>query len=292
MEKAALIGAGEIGQAIGRLLGNNNVDHLFWDKDPDKSAGDLSSVLSGADVIFFCVPSWNLREALFSAKERVKGSEILVFVSKGLEPETGMNAIEIALDVLPEAKLVFIGGPMIAEEIMLGKGGAAVIASKDARAAQIVKEGLSSADFFATVSDDIQGIVFAGVLKNIYALIIGAAEGLGYGVNIKGFMMTESLSEMGDVITSLGGKKDAAYGKAGLGDFIATASGSSSSNWSAGFSFANGENPKKVSEGMSSFSCLHRRLGDISKFKILSASGDIMENKDPKSSIDKAISGK
>jgi hypothetical protein len=43
---------------------------------------------------------------------------------------------------------------------------------------------------------------------------------------------------------------------------------------------------------MSSFTELHRRLGDISKFSVLMAAGDIIAGKDPKSSIDGIINEK
>jgi glycerol-3-phosphate dehydrogenase (NAD(P)+) len=292
MKKAALIGRGEIGLAIGSLLEKNGIDHLFWDKDPERSTGELPDVLSGADAVFFCIPSWALREALSSAKDHLKGDEILVFISKGLESGTGLNAPEMASEIFPDAKIVFLGGPMIAEEVVSGKGGAGVSASRHSDAAEIVRKAISSEGFFVEISEDVGGAAFAGVMKNIYAMVIGASAGVGYGVNVKGLVMRKALFEMGKVIALLGGKEDTAYGLAGLGDLIATSGGPLSSNWSAGFSLAKKEAPKKISEGMSSFAELGRRLGDISKFGVLMAAGDIIAGKDPKSSIDGIINEK
>jgi len=292
MNKAALIGKGEIGLAIGSLLEKNGIDHLFWDKDPERSTGVLSDVLSGADAVFFCVPSWALREALSSTKDHLKGDEILVLISKGLESGTGLNAPEMASEIFPDAKIVFLGGPMIAEEVVSGKGGAGVSSSRHSDAAEIVRKAISSEGFFVEISEDIDGAAFAGVMKNIYAMVIGASAGVGYGVNVKGLVMRKALFEMGKVIALLGGKEDTAYGLAGLGDLIATSGGPLSSNWSAGFSLAKKEAPKKISEGMSSFAELGRRLGDISKFGVLMAAGDIIAGKDPKSSIDGIINEK
>lgn len=275
--KAAIIGAGEIGHAIGHLLDINGVGYSFWDSDPAKASGSIGDVLSSAELIFFCVPSWALREALSSVKDLVSGVEVGVFISKGLESGTGMAAPEIAADVIPMMRAVFVGGPMIAEEVISGKGGAAVIASADTKASAAVKSALSSEEFFGVISSDITGTSFAGVLKNIYAMIMGASDGLGKGVNKKGIVITDSLDEMSRVITRLGGRSETAYGLAGLGDLIATGSGPLSSNWSAGFALASGKRPEKISEGMSSFDELHKRLGgDISEFKILSAAGDIL----------------
>lgn len=281
--KAAIIGAGEIGRAIGHLLEVNGVEHGFWDKDPARATGKLDVVLSSADMVFFCVPSWALREALLSVKEIISEGEIGVFVSKGLEPGTDMIAPEIALDVIPGMRTVFVGGPMIAEEVSSGKGGAAVIASADTKAAQVVCSALSSSEFFCARSSDISGTAFAGVLKNIYALVMGAAEGSGKGVNAKGILVSGSVEEMGRVITRLGGRAEASHSLAGLGDLIATGSGALSSNWSAGWALAKGETPEKNSEGMSSFPGLLRRLNDnISDFGILRAAGDLIGGLDPK----------
>jgi len=286
--KAAIIGAGEIGHAIGHLLDINGIEHSFWDSDPARASGSLSNVLSSAELIFFCVPSWALREALSSVKDLISGTEVGVFVSKGLESGTGMTAPEIAVDVIPMIRTVFVGGPMIAEEVISGKSGAAVIASTDTKAAAAVRSVLRSVEFSCVVSSDITGTSFAGVLKNIYAMIMGVSDGLGKGVNTKGIVITESLDEMSRVITRLGGKSETAYGLAGLGDLIATGSGPLSSNWSAGFAFASGKKPEKISEGMSSFVELHKRLGeDISEFRILSAAGEILSGLVPEESFGK-----
>ena len=207
MNKAALIGKGEIGLAIGSLLEKNGIDHPFWDKDPERSTGELPDVLSGADAVFFCIPSWALREALSSAKDHLKGDEILVFISKGLESGTGLNAPEMASEIFPDAKIVFLGGPMIAEEVVSGRGGAGVSASRHSDAAEIVRKAISSEGFFVEISEDVGGAAFAGVMKNIYAMVIGASAGVGYGVNVKGLVMRKALSEMGKVIALLGGKE-------------------------------------------------------------------------------------
>ncbi|MDD4931595.1 MAG: hypothetical protein PHG66_05650 [Candidatus Colwellbacteria bacterium] len=293
MKKASIIGGGEIGRAIASLLALKGIAVSIWDKDPSISqGGEEKDVLKDAEAVFFCVPSWCLRDALASAKEFLFGNEVLVFVSKGLEKKTGLSSLEITSAVAPLYSSVFIGGPMIAEEISSGKGGAGVVASDNPISAEKIREAISSPLFDATIGDDPRGVVFSGVLKNVYAMLLGASEGLGYGVNIRGWLVSEILTEMAEVVAVLGGDKKTPYGPAGLGDLIATGSGPFSSNWKAGFSLASGHHPEKVSEGMSSFDEIHRRLGDISRFRFMSAIGDIMAGLDPKTVFKGILSSK
>mgnify|MGYP001559747668 CR=1 FL=1 len=72
-QKIAIIGYGELGKAIHKLLKNKSdliVD--IWDKKYHESK--LSGVISSANIIFICVPSWCVRGAL----ERIKKGDVLV----------------------------------------------------------------------------------------------------------------------------------------------------------------------------------------------------------------------
>lgn len=181
---------------------------------------------------------------------------------------------------------------MIAEEISKGMGGAAVVASRDAASAMIIRDALSSPSFSAIVGSDPQGVVLSGVLKNVYAMLIGASEGLGYGVNVKGWLLSESMAEMARIVGHLGGKEGTAYGPAGLGDLVATGSGSFSSNWRSGFDLASGKTPSKVSEGMSSLPELLKKLPNASEHRYISAVWSIMGGLDPKEVFKGILSSK
>jgi len=59
-------------------------------------------------------------------------------------------------------------------------------------------------------------------LKNIYALLLGMADGLGTTDNRKGYLTAKATNEMADIIEILGAKKETAFSVAGLGDLVAT----------------------------------------------------------------------
>jgi len=66
--KIIFIGAGEIGMAINEIINKKDFEIMMWDKDISKVPNQLSieETVKGADVIFLCVPSKFVREAIRS----------------------------------------------------------------------------------------------------------------------------------------------------------------------------------------------------------------------------------
>ena len=131
---------------------------------------------------------------------------------------------------------------------------------------------------------DAFSVAILGVLKNIYAMAIGAAEGAGKGDNIKAYLFTKSVYEMNIVSRALGGKVSV-MSPAGIGDFLATSVSSGSSNRKAGFDIVSGVLPIKISEGMDSVGALMVRLeanalsNKLNMLPIISFVRDIVINK-------------
>jgi glycerol-3-phosphate dehydrogenase (NAD(P)+) len=72
------------------------------------------------------------------------------------------------------------------------------------------------------VHEDVQGAAWAAVLKNVYVPLVGAADGLGMGDNMRGFLIAAATHELADIVEHQGGRRDTAYtlGRPGRpGDF-------------------------------------------------------------------------
>jgi glycerol-3-phosphate dehydrogenase (NAD(P)+) len=258
LKKIAIIGGGEIGGAISYIASGSGISREVWDKDPAKATvSSPEECLKGAEVVFFCVPSWVVRPALTELSPKLPSGIPLVFVSKGLEPETNLTAPEIAAEFADKERIVFMGGPMIAEEIMEGKGGHAVLGGEKAA---VVAEMFRGNNVSAETCPDAFSVSVLGVLKNVYALLIGASEGMGVGDNVKAYLFAKSLDEMDEVSLSFGGTLSS-LNPAGIGDLFATGMSRGSSNRKAGFDLALGNAPEKQSEGMASVASVASRLG-------------------------------
>jgi glycerol-3-phosphate dehydrogenase (NAD(P)+) len=258
-KKISIIGGGEIGGAVAYIVDGSGVNTSIWDKDPSRaSSSSPEECLAGAEAVFFCVPSWVVRGVSQEFLSLLPPDIPLVFVSKGIEAETYLTAPEIAGEFVDKARIVFMGGPMIAEEIKSGKGGHAVFGGQPALTSSLM-ETFKKDKISAETSKDPFSIAVLGALKNIYAIALGAAEGSGMGINVKAHLFSIALGEMDSISRALGCDVSV-FNSAGSGDLLATGLSRESSNYKSGLDFASGRPPEKLSEGMISVSALTLRL--------------------------------
>lgn len=261
-----VVGAGELGRALGGYLRAGN-EVSFWDADPEKMQGEKPEPLQGAvpaaDLILLCVPSWVMRSVLSDVSTALRRETVVVSLSKGIDPDSGQVMGELLPRSLPKDQpFVIVGGPMLAAEIVAGKNAAAVFASPDEVVARKVADIFRSPIFEVGVSPDPVGVSLAGVLKNIYAIALGIADGLALDGNEKGFISARAVSEMLGIAKSLGMDEDVILGAAGLADFVATAYSPYSRNRAVGDEIVKKGKCDLKGEGVSSLPPLMARLGD------------------------------
>jgi len=285
-QRVAIIGAGEIGRAIGGILKSKNIQLEIWDKTPGRIPGQkpLVDIIPWADFIFLCVPSWAIKEIASDIRNILKRGVVVVSLAKGIEAETQKTVDEILEEILPKTHFALLSGPMIAEELSVGKEGVGVVGAKDEKTFDKVKKLFKNTNLGVEYANDVRGVALAGALKNIYAIGLGIIDVLGLGENFKGWFIEEAVKEMSEIIGILGGKKETAYTAAGLGDLITTGYSLNSRNRQAGEDLIKTGKCCLKSEGMTSFPSLDALLGNkLEKFKLLSAlQAVIMQNKKAK----------
>ena len=284
IQKISIIGGGEIGGAIAFIANNASINYSIWDKNPEKSfTTSPEECFQETDIIFFCIPSWALRIALTELSPIFPPDVPVVFVSKGLEELTGLTAPEIASEFIEKERIVFMGGPMIAEEIIAGKGGCVVLGG-ETKTTSLVAQIFNNCGIYIETEQNAFSIALLGVLKNIYAIAFGVAEGAGKGDNIKAYLFAKSVREMDIICRALGGEVNA-MSPAGIGDLLATSISNDSSNRKAGLDFASGIIPTKNSEGINSVNALTDRIKNHMQNKtpiilpVMSLVRDIITNK-------------
>jgi glycerol-3-phosphate dehydrogenase len=270
-KKIAIIGYGELGRAIHKILENKkDLSIEIWDKKDQESK--LGAAISPAEVVFICVPSWCAREALKDIKKYLAKKTLVICLSKGIEPSSanataGKGRVLKTMDMVLEEVLglkqpfALLSGPMLAEELMAGKNGFAVFASKSKKYFSVASDIFDKTNLKIGYSKDLRGVALCGVLKNIYALGLGICDGLNLGSNAKGKLTAEAIKEMAGIIEYLGGKKGSVLGEAGVADLIATAFSNFSRNREVGEELAKTGVCCLESEGFKSVDSIAKLLG-------------------------------
>lgn len=262
-QQILIIGGGEIGQAIAKLLNVSSSAVTTWDINPEKSTSTspLPELVSATDCIFYCAPAASLRETLTQIARYLRPNCTIAILAKGLEPASGKTTDHVAAETLPTNQpTVILGGPMLAEELECGTVVVAATTSRDGFAS--LSNVLSTAHIRLVQSTDIRGVAVMGVLKNIYTLLLGMESELTKSNNVRGVLITESLQEMLPLCVRLGGRGETVFTLAGIGDFIATASSTQSANFKSGRSFVLNQTSPPGSEGATSLPLLCAILGE------------------------------
>ncbi len=267
--RAAVIGCGAWGTALAICLCKNGHDTVLWSHDPKKAAQMEASrqnprlkgttlpeslqfsadpaCVAGRKLVVIASPSFAVREVSGKIAPYLDADAVLVSVTKGIEPDTGLRMSQI-VEELTGKPTVVLTGPSHAEEVAAGIPTGCLAANPDKELAELVQDAFMSDTFRIYTSPDALGAELGGALKNIIAMCAGVTDGLGYGDNIKAMLMTRGLTEMARLGISLGASKDTFAGLAGVGDLIVTCTSQHSRNRMAGLLIGQGLSPAEAME--------------------------------------------
>jgi glycerol-3-phosphate dehydrogenase len=150
---------------------------------------------------------------------------------------------------------------MLAAEIVGDMAAIGVFASTDALALQKITPLFASEHFIVETTTNPVSVSLAGVLKNVYAVALGIADGLTLSGNEKGWITARAIREMREIAGALGVDPDAVLGTAGVGDFVATGYSVHSRNRETGIEIVVTGTCNVRGEGLNSLPFLIERLG-------------------------------
>jgi glycerol-3-phosphate dehydrogenase (NAD(P)+) len=271
MSAIAVLGAGSYGTALAIQLARLGNDTRLWGRDAahmQQMAGervnaeylpgckfppslhptaDLRAAVQGADDVLLAVPSHALHPVLRTVAPMLKAGQGLVSAVKGLEPETGKLVHEVVEDIVGKGrKLAVISGPTFAKEVGLGMPTAVTVASTDPDYAEHIVGALHGHGFRAYSSDDVIGVQVGGSVKNVLAIAVGIADGLGLGANTRAGVITRGLAEIMRLGEAMGGRRETFMGLAGLGDLVLTCTDDQSRNRRFGLALAKGKSVQQA----------------------------------------------
>jgi len=271
--KFAVLGAGGWGTAVARLLSNHGHETVLWARNPDRAclidrercnarylpgvelpeeliitADLLTSV--AADALVLGVPSIGMPNLLERIVDSKLSPSIVINLAKGMNHATHQTMSELISNALPEAQVFTLSGPSHAEEVGRDMPTAVVLAGSDLDLGQALQSEIATPRFRVYLSEDIRGVETCSTIKNVIALATGASDGLGYGDNTRGALITRGLAEMVRFGQHFGVQEATFFGLSGLGDLVATCTSQHSRNRAVGVRLGRGESLEDVMKDM------------------------------------------
>ena len=217
-----------------------NVDEIYF-------SSDINKIVENYDTLVFVTPSPYLKSHLKKLKTRLH-DKFVVTAIKGLVSEDNLLCSEFFHQVydVPYANIACIGGPSHAEEVALERLSYLTVGCADREKAQAFTEILSS-DFIKTkTSQDVVGIEYSSVLKNVYAIAAGICSGLKYGDNFQAVLMSNAVQEMSRFLSVVHPLERNAYDSVYLGDLLVTGYSNFSRNRTFGTMIGKGYSVKSA----------------------------------------------
>jgi glycerol-3-phosphate dehydrogenase (NAD(P)+) len=157
-------------------------------------------------------------------------SRVVVSLAKGLEPGSRKRISEVYAEELDNRPVVAVGGPALAAEVAEGLPCAAVIGSLDSGALEEAHRALDSGTYRVHATEDCAGLEICATAKNVGAIAEGIVEAMGQSreqgfKNARAALFTLAVEEMAALAAALGGRRETAYGLAGMGDLLVTSLG-------------------------------------------------------------------
>ena len=262
-KRIAVLGGGSFGTVLANLAASNGYSVSLWVRDSEQAlrinseganttyhpelklsenieaTDSLEEVLKDASMVFIATPSIIFQQIIQRISNLIEDDSYLISCTKGILGKPFRPLSEVITEKVGNT-LGVLSGPNLAKEIADNKVAGSVIASSDNELINSVKSVLSSQTFKIYSSNDMQGVEFAGALKNIYAIICGMADSLKVGENAIGLILTRSMAEMSRFAVAKGANPITFLGLAGMGDLVATCTSKLSRNYQLGYNLGKG----------------------------------------------------
>lgn len=202
------------------------------------ATADIFEALAEADIVLLSTPAQSTREITEALAELVRPGTNIVCCAKGIDRESGLLPAEIAGASLPGCPVAALSGPSFAADVARGLPTAVTVAAAELSNAEALAARLSSPRFRCYANGDLKGVELGGALKNVMALAVGAARGLGLGASAEAALFARGFAELVRLATALGADPRTLTGLSGLGDLVLTCSGPQSRNFAYGIALA------------------------------------------------------
>ena len=241
-QRVLILGYGEMGHAMEYLLAARH-DVRIWNMGVVVKGGGstLEDEVAEAQVILFCLPVNPHHEIASRIEPYLAKDSLCLTIAKGLD-ESGRTAAQVFENVFAgKHHYGVVYGPMISEELRMGRHGFADVVLSDAAYFQVMHDLFQGSTLICQQASDMHGRSWSVILKNVYAIMFGVADELKLGDNMRGHLMVAAISELSGIVQAFGGQAHTPYSYAGLGDLLTTATSEGSHHHALGRHLASGD---------------------------------------------------
>jgi glycerol-3-phosphate dehydrogenase (NAD(P)+) len=218
-----ILGSGSWGTALAKILTDNGHSIYWWNRS-DKAIEQILSrrhnphylsnayfntamlhlttspaeVVNQSDCIIIAIPSAYTAETLLTLQRNIFNNKKIISAVKGILPDQNLLLNDFLKNEFqfPLQNYFAILGPCHAEEVAAEKLSYLTFSGIDEMATHEIAAQFKSSYINIVENNDIYGVQFAAVLKNIYAVGAGIAHGLDYGDNFLSVLIANSADEM------------------------------------------------------------------------------------------------
>ena len=226
-----ILGSGSWGTALAKILTDNGQTIYWWNRsekaieqmmmrrhNPHYLSGayfdtaqlklttDPAEVIAHSDCIVVAIPSAYVEATFKTLDKNIFLDKKIVSAVKGILPGQTLllndflkNEFDVALE-----NYFTILGPCHAEEVATEKLSYLTFSGTDEMTTHHIAQYFKT-DYLNTIeNNDIYGVQYAAVLKNIYAVAAGMAHGLDYGDNFLSVLIANCADEMAGFLKMAG----------------------------------------------------------------------------------------
>ena len=308
----AILGTGAYGLALALMFHKNNNNIKMWTKFEEEKnrilkdhenkkvlpgvkipkdieiSTDFYEVVNDAKLIVIAVPAGFVDDVSFELGKYYREDQFVLLASKGIERNSCLFVADIFKRHVKTRRYAVISGPSFAVDIVTNCPIGLTLASENKKTRLLVREALESDSIKLRDSRDVIGVEVCGSIKNVIAIAAGMLDGMGYPESTQAMFIVESLHDIKELISKLGGERKTILSYAGFGDLLLTATSKKSRNFSYGRLLGSNAPQKEIDEyvatttieGLYTLQSIYKLLKDRRvKIPIINLIYDIVEGK-------------
>lgn len=188
-------------------------------------SSNLKELVGKTKICFLAIPSSFLKDSLKSLSTKDFKDKLVVSAIKGIVPEKNQLVSEFMQETyhVPDKNFINLSGPSHAEEVAFERLTFLTLAGTSSENVNKIRELLENHFLNIRRSDDVTGLEYAAVFKNIYAIASGMANSLGYGDNFQAVLVAAATREMKHFLDKVAPQKRNILESGYLGDLLVTA---------------------------------------------------------------------
>lgn len=228
-------------------------------------SSDINEVCEQCDTLLLAMPSPYFKDHVAKINVDISQKSVVTAI-KGIVPGENLLVTDYMVDKfgMSHDNMLVISGPCHAEEVALDRISYLTIGCSNEEKAEAFSKVIKSKNSHSIISTDVDGIEYAAVLKNVYAIAAGIIHGMKRGDNFLAMLVSNAIREMERFVYALSPRPRQICDSVYLGDLLVTSYSRFSRNHNFGAMIGKGYSVKaakmemeQTAEGYYGTKCIH-----------------------------------